>query len=83
MGRLGILVNIFALTYTGRTMVFFCFPQYPPVSGDTFNYALPIFAFVVLPALLLWILRAINHWPGLNMEVIDVVLADANRKVKD
>lgn len=47
------------------------------------NYAFPIFAFVVLVALLLWFVRAKKSWPGLNKEVIDIVLADSDRNTKD
>jgi len=83
LGRLGVATNIYALLYTGYMMVFFCFPQYLPVTGSNFNYALPIFAFVVLVALLLWVARARKHWPGLNKEVIDIVLADSDRNTKD
>jgi len=83
LGRFGIAINIYALLYTSYMMVFFCFPQYLPVTGSNFNYALPIFALVVLMALLLWVVKARKHWPGLNKEVIDVVLADSDRNTKD
>jgi len=83
LGRLGVPVNIFALLYTGWMSVFFCFPQYLPITGAGFNYALPIFAFVILVALVLWFARAKRHWPGLNKEVIDAVLADSDRNTKD
>jgi choline transport protein len=43
------------------------------------NYAFPIFAFVVIVALILWFVSARKHWPGLNKEIIDVVLADSDR----
>ncbi|KAK5133797.1 hypothetical protein LTR08_007226 [Meristemomyces frigidus] len=83
LGRYGVPINIFALIYTGWMMVVFCFPQYLPVSGTNFNYALPIFAFVVLLALVHWFVRARKHWPGLNEEVIDAVLADSDRSATD
>lgn len=82
LGSYGIPVNIFALIYTGWMMVVFCFPQYVPVTGENFNYALPIFAFVVIVALILWFARARKHWPGLNKEVIESALADADRSTK-
>lgn len=83
LGRLGVPLNIFALIYTAWIMIFACFPQYLPVTGAGMNYALPIFAFVLLVALGLWFGRAKQHWPGLNKEIIDVVLADADRNTKD
>ena len=83
LGVWGVPINIFALVYSGWMMVFFCFPQWLPVKGDNMNYALPIFAFVVFVALGLWFARARKHWPGLNKEIIDTVLADADRPTKD
>jgi len=82
-GAFGIPINIFALVYTGWMMVIFCFPQYLPVTGDNFNYALPIFAFVVIVTILLWFARARKNWPGLDKEIIDTVLADADKNTKD
>ena len=83
LGRWGVPINMFALIYTGWMMVFFCFPAYLPVTGAGMNYALPIFAFVVLTAVVLWFVRARKHWPGLNKEIIDIVLADSDRNTKD
>jgi amino acid transporter len=83
MGKFGVPINIFALVYSGWMMVFFCFPSWLPVTGQGFNYALPIFAFVVLVALALWFISARKTWPGLNKEIIDVVLADSDRNTVD
>lgn len=83
MGRFSVPVNIFALLYTGWMMIFFCFPTYLPVTGAGMNYALPIFAFVVLVALGLWFGWARNDWPGLNKEIVHAVLADSDRAEKD
>ena len=47
------------------------------------NYALPIFAFVLAVALVRWIVWANKHWPGLNKEIIETVLADSDRNTKD
>jgi choline transport protein len=54
-------------------------PSWQPVSATGMNYAFPIFAFVVIVALILWFVSARKHWPGLNKEIIDVVLADSDR----
>jgi choline transport protein len=64
-------------------MAIFCFPQYIPVTGDNFNYALPIFAFVVLVAVLLYFARARRTWPGLSKEVVNSVMANADKNTKD
>lgn len=83
LGRYGVAINCYALVYTAWMGIFVCFPQYLPVSGDNMNYASPIFGFVVIAALLLWVGYARKHWPGLNKEVIDLVLADSDRATKD
>ena len=82
LGRLGVPINAFALVYTAYMMVFFTFPAFLPVTGANMNYALPIFAFVVLVALVLWFAWARKNWPGLNQKVIDVVVADSDRRTK-
>ena len=83
LGRWGVAINSFALVYTAYIMVFLVFPAYLPVAGDNFNYALPIFAFVVLVALILWFAWAKKNWPGLNKEVVQMVLLDSDRNTKD
>lgn len=83
LGRFGVPINIFAMIYTAYMMIFFCFPAFLPVTGAGMNYALPIFAFVVLVALGLWFGWARKNWPGLNKEVIDTVLADSDRRTKE
>ncbi|KAK6430490.1 hypothetical protein LTR95_013356 [Oleoguttula sp. CCFEE 5521] len=83
LGKWGVPINAFALVYSGWMSVFFCFPQYVPVEGTNFNYALPIFAFVVFVALGLWFGWARKRWPGLNKEIIDAVMADSDRAAKD
>ena len=83
MGRYGVAINVFAMVYTAYIMVFLVFPSFLPVAGDNFNYALPIFAFVIFVALGLWFGWARNNWPGLNKEVIDIVLKDSDRNTKD
>ncbi|KAK3716360.1 hypothetical protein LTR37_006510 [Vermiconidia calcicola] len=83
LGRWGVPINIFALLYTAYLCVFFVFPQYLPVTAEGFNYALPIFAGVCLIALVLWFAWAKKNWPGLNKEIIDMVLADSDRNTKD
>lgn len=78
LGTYGTPINIFALIYTGWMMVIFCFPQYRPVTATNFNYALPIFAGIVLLAVTFWFLRAKRTWAGLDKETIKRVLEDAD-----
>jgi choline transport protein len=83
LGRWGVPVNIFALLYTAYIMVFLGFPAFLPVEGANMNYALPIFGFVFIVALILWFVWARKNWPGLNKEVIQTVLIDSDRNTKD
>ena len=83
LGKFGVPINAFAIVYTAYIMVFLVFPAFLPVEGNNMNYALPIFGFVFLLALGLWFGWARNNWPGLNKEIIDIVLKDSDRDTKD
>ncbi|OAX81530.1 hypothetical protein ACJ72_04122 [Emergomyces africanus] len=74
MGKLGVLVNIYALMYTAWVVIWVPFPQYLPVIADNMNYSLPIFAGTTSFALLLWVFYARTNWGGLNMEVVRLVV---------
>ncbi|KAH9870974.1 hypothetical protein J1614_006548 [Plenodomus biglobosus] len=54
MGSVGILVNIFALSYLVFVVVWMPLPQVLPVTKDNMNYSGPIFGAVLLGAL--------GHW---------------------
>lgn len=58
MGKVGIPVNTFALCYIFYVVLWMPFPQILPVTKDNMNYAGPIFAAVVIGALVHWFLRA-------------------------
>ena len=83
LGRWGVWINAFALLYTAYIMVFLPFPAKRPVTGTNMNYALPIFTFVVLVALGLWVFWAKEHWKDLNEEVIARVDAESNSDEKE
>lgn len=82
MGKLGLPVNIFALLYTAYVTIWLTFPAYLPVTGANMNYALPIFAATTLFAVAFWFLRARTHWPGLNKEVLRLVIEDGELHLK-
>ncbi|PGG95480.1 hypothetical protein AJ79_10032 [Helicocarpus griseus UAMH5409] len=69
----GTPVNIFALAWTAYLTVFLAFPTTLPVDGTNMNYALPIYAAVVLDALIWWFVWGKSKWPGLNMIPINRV----------
>ena len=75
LGRFGPFVNGFALVYTLWMMVFLPFPNTLPVTGSNMNYAGPIFGFVLLFAVSLWVLWARKRWAGPNVEVVEYVIA--------
>ncbi|OCT45596.1 amino acid permease [Cladophialophora carrionii] len=68
-------VNVFALLWTVYLTVWLPFPTSLPVTGTNMNYALPIYAFVVLLALGSWFVWGQRHWKGLDLRAIGMVEA--------
>ncbi|KAK6443005.1 hypothetical protein LTR95_000718 [Oleoguttula sp. CCFEE 5521] len=83
LGRAGVAVNVFALVYTAWLGIFMVFPNYLPIDPNYMNYALPINTLIWIIALVTWFAWARNHWPGLNIELIDKIVADGGRDTKD
>lgn len=83
LGSWGWPINIFGLLYTAWVSIFLVFPNYLPIDAELMNYALPINVLVWLFALATWFGWGQRHWPGLNKEVVDAVVADSNRDTKD
>ncbi|KAI5356862.1 Putative amino acid/polyamine transporter I [Septoria linicola] len=76
MGRLGIVVNIFALVYTAYIIIWLPFPITIPINAENFNYSSPIFGLVVLVALGWWGVKR-KSWPGLREDVIEIAINKA------
>ncbi|KIW68075.1 hypothetical protein PV04_04044 [Phialophora macrospora] len=68
-------VNILALLWTVYLTIWLPFPTSLPVTGTNMNYALPIYAFVVLLALGYWFVWGERHWKGLDLRAIGMVEA--------
>lgn len=83
LGKWGWPINIAAMVYTAWVGTFTVFPSYLPITGDYMNYALPINVGVWIFALVAWFAWARKDWRGLNMEVLEAVLTDADRATKD
>lgn len=83
LGRMGVLVNVAALMYSAWLGLFMVFPSYLPVTGANMNYALPINAFVWVFAVIWWFAWGKTHWEGLDVKIIDEVVADSDRSTKD
>ncbi len=83
LGRFGWPINIVALIYTAWIGVFVVFPNYLPITAAYMNYSLPISALIWLFAGVTWFGWARKNWRGLNQEVFDTVMADADRATKD
>ena len=66
-------VNVYALVWTAYITVFLPFPASMPVDGSNMNYALPIYAFVVVAALAWWFIWGKKNWPGLNASAVAYV----------
>jgi choline transport protein len=83
LGKWGYPINIAAMIYTAWVGTFTVFPNYLPITSEYMNYALPINVGVWVFAGITWFAWARKNWRGLNMEVFDAVLADADRATKD
>ena len=82
MGALGLPVNIFALVYTAWVTVWLAFPTIQPVDIVSMNYASPIFAASILFPLVYWVLWGRTHWPGLNEEIVRLVVEKGELQLK-
>ena len=83
LGRWGWPINIAAMVYTVWVGLFSVFPNYLPITAAYFNFALPISVAVWIFAAVTWFAWARHNWRGLNQEVFEAVLADADRDTKD
>jgi choline transport protein len=66
-------INIYALVWTAYITIYLPFPTTYDVNGSNFNYALPIYAFVILLAAVGWFAWGRSRWPGLNASAIALV----------
>ncbi|OQO01562.1 hypothetical protein B0A48_12598 [Cryoendolithus antarcticus] len=73
----GNLMTVITATI-GRLTFSQVFPNYLPIDANYMNYALPINALIWIIALVTWFAWARNHWPGLNIELIDKIVADGD-----
>jgi choline transport protein len=75
LGRFGVYINIFALTYTLYAMIWLPIPSTIPVDGVNMNYAGPIFLFVFFFSLITWFVYANKKWKGPEVAIIDYIKA--------
>ncbi|KAF2173096.1 hypothetical protein M409DRAFT_17044 [Zasmidium cellare ATCC 36951] len=83
LGKAGIPVNIFAMLYSAWLGIFMCFPNYLPITAGLMNYALPINAVIWIFAFGSWFAWGRKRWPGLDVEVIEYIVADGDRDTKE
>ncbi|KAK5715815.1 hypothetical protein LTR17_016646 [Elasticomyces elasticus] len=83
LGRFGVPINIFALVYSAWLAIFMVFPTYLPITALYMNYALPINAFVWIMALIMWYAYANKKWRGLDIDLMEKVVADGDRDTKE
>ncbi|KAF4460891.1 GABA permease [Fusarium albosuccineum] len=77
LGSLGVYINSFALIYTLYVIIFLPFPSTLPVTADGMNYCGPVMVAVLVMAVGLWFLRARKHWSGLNLTILDFIVANS------
>ena len=56
LGRWGLLCNILALLYLIFVVIWMPFPTMLPVTGSNMNYAGPLLGFIILAALVDWVI---------------------------
>ncbi len=83
LGRYGVVINIFALIYSAWLGIFMIFPSYLPITPSSMNYALPINALIWLIAIVSWFGWAEKNWAGLDVELINKIVADGERDTKE
>jgi amino acid transporter len=71
--HMAVPINVYALVWTIYITIYLPFPTTYEVDGSNMNYALPIYAFVLLCATIGWFAWGRKHWPGLNASVIALV----------
>ncbi|KAK5746481.1 hypothetical protein LTR17_000861 [Elasticomyces elasticus] len=79
LGRFGIAINAFALLYSAYLAFWMVWPAYIPVTGSGMKYALPINAFVWTFTLVLWFAWGRKNWAGLDVEIIEKIVGDAEK----
>lgn len=69
MGKIGLIVNILAVSFCVFLIIFLPFPPFLPVTGQNMNYASPVFGAVMIFATLNYILRARKKFTGPIKEI--------------
>ena len=69
LGRFGPAINIFALVYGVFICIFLPFPSQQPVTALNMNYAAPVLGFVILFAVVDWLVRGRKVYVGPRREV--------------
>lgn len=68
LGRYGMLVNVFAVTYATTLLPFMALPTSLPLTRETMNYAGPIFLAVLCFASVDYLVRGRRHYVGPQRE---------------
>ncbi|KAI1342811.1 amino acid transporter [Xylariaceae sp. FL0016] len=64
LGKLGVVINVFALLFIAMFGIFFCFPYSLPTSPEAMNYNSVIVVGVVVLSAIWWLVHATRHYPG-------------------
>jgi amino acid transporter len=64
MGKAGYFVNAWACIWTLFVSIIFFFPTTLPVAGDTMNYAIVFWGFILLCALVFWYISGKKYYTG-------------------
>ena len=68
MGRVGLVVNVYALLYTIIVVVFSFFPPTLPVTAVSMNWSCVVYGGTVIFGLIFWVIRGRKQWDGPLMD---------------
>lgn len=71
LGRYGLAINLFSLSYCGLLMIFVVFPPYQPVTYENMNYGGVIFGGVLILNVAMWLAYGRNTYRGPVKDVIE------------
>jgi len=77
LGRFGYVINVFAITYAIFIAIFLPFPPFLPVTGANFNYGGPVMGFVIIFAILDWLVSGHKRFKG-PIERAEIEMEDRN-----
>jgi len=80
LGRMGMAINIYAITYGTFIVIFVPFPPRLPVTALNMNYCAPVFLGVSGLLLVDWVVRGRNRFKGPLKELLVPISEERARR---